>query len=80
METQWKGSYRKEKNQLIQLLNNVEKGVRIKGAVSPEDLLTVISVTKVVINEAYDRNIQQERSDAVHEQIMREAGPYDFDF
>jgi hypothetical protein len=73
------GSYQKQLDKHRRELKTVLRKVLNQGHVDTGSFIKVAMILDDCLQEAYDHNVQLERGDEIHEQIMREAGPWDFD-
>ncbi|QIW88662.1 hypothetical protein P59_064 [Bacillus phage P59] len=70
-------SAKKERDQVIEKLNGME--LRLKGnSFDKSDLLELIKINKELVYRAYYKEIQEEEAEKLHEQIMNEMDPWDF--
>ncbi|MFE8701214.1 hypothetical protein ACFYKX_11465 [Cytobacillus sp. FJAT-54145] len=71
-------SYKEEHDHLIVQLTSLEEKVN-NNTFQAEDLASLIQTVKIVISKSYEKDIQQEKADELHEDIMDElAGDHDW--
>jgi hypothetical protein len=68
---------KEERDDLIDRLDAMETSLMV-GSFNQSDILTLIKINKELVHKAFERDIAQERAEEMHEQIMSEMGPFDF--
>jgi hypothetical protein len=68
---------KEERDDLIDRLDAMETSLMV-GSFNESDILTLIKINKELVHKAFERDIAQERAEKIHEQVMNEMDPWDF--
>jgi hypothetical protein len=68
---------KKERDAVIEKLNGME--LKLQGnSFGKSDLLELIKINKELVYRAYRKEIHEEEAQELHDQIMAEMSPWDF--
>jgi hypothetical protein len=68
---------KKERDAVIEKLNGME--LKLKGnSFDKSDLLELVKINKELVHRAYRKDIHEEEAQRLHDQIIAEMDPWDF--